>query len=117
MNLAGYEVDDAIRLPVRRDRGIGIVGCGGIVNYAHLPAYRANGFRVVACHDRDPAAAERTAAAHGIPKVAVTLDDLLADDDVEIVDIAVTPEAQVSIAERAAAAGKHLPCQKTLAPE
>jgi predicted dehydrogenase len=117
MNLAGYEVDDAITLPERRDRGIGIVGCGGIVNYAHLPAYCASRFRVVACHDRDPAAAERTAAAHGIPRVAATLDDLLADDAVEIVDIAVTPEAQVAIAERAAAAGKHLLCQKPLAPD
>jgi predicted dehydrogenase len=117
MNLAGYEVDDAIRLPVRRDWGIGIVGCGGIVNYAHLPAYRASGFRVVACHDRDLAAAERTAAAHGIPRIATTLHDLLADDDVEIIDIAVTPEAQVEIAERSAAAGKHLLCQKPLAPD
>jgi predicted dehydrogenase len=114
--VAGYEVDDAILLPVRRDRGIGIVGCGGIVNYAHLPAYQASGFRVVACHDRDLTAAERTVAAHGIPRVAVTLDDLLADDEVEIVDIAVTPEAQVAIAERAAEAGKHLLCQKPLAP-
>ena len=58
MNLAGYEIDDAIPLPVRRDRGIGIVGCGGIVNYAHLPAYQASGFRVVACHDRDMTAAD-----------------------------------------------------------
>src|SRR5215207_10327673 len=117
MNLAGYDVDDAIPLPVRRDRGIGIVGCGGIVNYAHLPAYQASGFRVVACHDRDLTAAERTAADHHIPRVAATLDDLLVDDDVEIVDIAVTPEAQVAIAERAAATGKHLLCQKPLAPD
>ena len=115
--LAGYEIDDAIPLPVRRDRGIGIVGCGGIVNYAHLPAYQASSFRVVACHDRDVTAAERTAADHHIPKVAATLDELLADDEVEIVDIAVTPQAQVVIAERAAAAGKHLLCQKPLAPD
>ena len=115
--VAGYEVDDAIPLPVRRDRGIGIVGCGGIVNYAHLPAYQASGFRVVACHDRDMTAAERTAAAHGIPRIAATLGDLLADDEVEIVDVAVTPEAQVAIAERAATAGKHLLCQKPLAPD
>jgi predicted dehydrogenase len=117
MNLAEYEVDDAIRLPVRRDRGIGIVGCGGIVNYAHLPAYKVSGFRVVACHDLDLAAAERTAAAHGIPRVATNLEHLLADADVEIIDIAVTPEAQVAIAERAATVGKHLLCQKPLAPD
>jgi predicted dehydrogenase len=117
MNVAGFEVDDAIRLPAKRDWGIAIVGCGGIVNYAHLPAYRAGGFRVVACHDRDRAAAERTAAEHGIPRVAERLDELLADDEVAIVDIAVTPGAQAGIGEQAAAAGKHLLCQKPLAGE
>jgi 2-oxoisovalerate dehydrogenase E1 component len=31
-----------------RDLGIGIVGCGGIVQYGHLPAYRQAGLKVVA---------------------------------------------------------------------
>jgi predicted dehydrogenase len=115
MNLAGYAIDDRIALPPKTDYGIGVVGCGGIVNYAHLPAYRAHGFRVVACHDRDRAAAERTARDHGIPRVAADLDDLLADPAVAIVDVAVTPWAQAEVAERAIAAGKHLLCQKPLA--
>ncbi len=115
MNLAGYEIDDRIALPPKTDYGIGIVGCGGIVNYAHLPAYAANGFRVLACFDQDPAAAERTAREHGIPHVAASLDDLLTDPEIEIVDVAVTPWAQAGIAERGVAAGKHLLCQKPLA--
>ncbi|MCL6511284.1 MAG: hypothetical protein K6U78_11385 [Anaerolineae bacterium] len=28
------------KLPPKTDYGIGIVGCGGIVNYAHLVAYK-----------------------------------------------------------------------------
>lgn len=115
--LGGYQIDDRIPLPPKSDYGIGIVGCGGIVNCAHLPAYRSNGLRVLACYDRDRAAAEKTAAEHGIPRVAGSLDDLLADPEIEIVDIAVTPWAQAEIALRAIAAGKHLLCQKPLADD
>lgn len=117
MHLAGYEIDDRIVLPPKTDYGIGVVGCGGIVNYAHLPAYRESGFRVVACFDQDREAAARTARKHGIPRVAASLDELLADPAVAIVDVAVTPWAQAEIAERAIAAGKHLLCQKPLAME
>ncbi len=39
------------RLPAKTDYGIGIIGCGGIVNYAHLVAYRNNSLNVVACYD------------------------------------------------------------------
>lgn len=117
MNLAGYEVDDRIAMPAKSDYGIGIVGCGGIVNYAHLPAYRAHGLNVRAVYDRDAGVAERTAREHGIGRVATSLDEMLSDPTVEIVDIAVTPSAQAGIALRAIAAGKHLLCQKPLAAE
>ncbi|MFT4037052.1 MAG: Gfo/Idh/MocA family oxidoreductase [Thermomicrobiales bacterium] len=115
MNLAGYEVSDAIVLPPRTDYGIGVIGCGGIVNYAHLPAYRQAGFRVVAGHDQDSTTAQRTAEEHGIPFVANSVEMLLANPDVEIVDIAVTPWAQPAIAEQALRAGKHVLCQKPFA--
>ena len=114
MNLAGYAVSDAIPLPPKTDFGIGIIGCGGIVNYAHLPAYKAAGFTVLACYDHTPETAIRTAREHGIPRVAASIDDLLADPAIAIVDIAVTPWAQAEIASRAIAAGKHCLCQKPL---
>lgn len=41
-------------LPQRRDWRIGLVGLGGI-SRAHLPAYRAAGWQVVAASDLDPA--------------------------------------------------------------
>ncbi len=102
------------KLPPKTDYGIGIVGCGGIVNYAHLVAYKKHGLNVVACYDVNLDAAQRTAASHSIPKVYQHLDDLLADPAIEIVDIAVQPWHQREIAERALAAGKHLLCQKPL---
>jgi len=102
------------KLPPKTDYGIGIVGCGGIVNYAHLIAYKNNKLNVVACYDINPEAAQKTAETHGISKVYATLDELVADPAVEIVDIAVQPWYQREIAEKALATGKHLLCQKPL---
>lgn len=101
----------------RTDHGIGIIGAGGIVNYAHLPAYKKAGFKVVAITDQKLAYAERTAKDHGIPKVYSNVSELLADKEVEITDIAVYPSAQLEIVEQATAAGKHLLCQKPFADQ
>ena len=79
MTLAGYEIDDSLSLPPKHDYGIGLIGCGGIVNYAHLPAYQQHGLNLVACYDQDNAKAVKTAADHGISRVASSLADLLGD--------------------------------------
>src|SRR5262245_53874625 len=84
-------------MPKSLDHGIGIVGAGGIVNYGHLPAYKKAGFQVVAITDKNREQAERTAKQHGIPAVYGSLDELLADPNVEIVDIAVYPAEQGEI--------------------
>ena len=108
-------IDDRPRLPAKTDYGIAIVGCGGIVNYAHLPAYAAHGLRVLGCYDVNPAAARETAERHGLRHVYGSLDELLADGEVEIVDVAVQPWHQRAIVEQAVAAEKHLLLQKPLA--
>lgn len=102
-------------LPAKTDYGIGIIGCGGIVNYGHLIAYKNNHLNVVACYDANLEAARKTAAAHHIPTVHTSLEAMLADPAVQIVDIAVQPQHQRGIAEQAFAAGKHVLCQKPLA--
>ena len=104
-------------LPERLDHGIGIIGAGGIVNYAHLPAYKKAGFKVVGITDRERERAERTAKEHSIPRVFGSVDELLADPQVKIVDIAVYPVEQAVIVEHATAASKHLLCQKPFAEE
>src|ERR1700733_5017904 len=105
------------KLPRRLDRGIGIIGAGGIINYAHLPAYKKAGFRVAGITDQNREAAERTAKDHGIPKVYASIDELLADRDIEVVDIAIYPAGQLEIVERASRAGKHMLCQKPFSNE
>lgn len=94
---------------------IAIIGAGGIVQAAHLPAYRKANFRVAGIYDQDMSKAERVAVEFGIPKVYRTLDELLADEVARIVDIAVPASVQAQIAPRVAAAGKHMLCQKPLA--
>jgi len=115
----GDALEPAWRIPPGRGRelGIGIVGCGGIVAYGHLPAYRAAGLRVVAVTDVDPERARTVARDFGVPQVTANAAELVALDGVDIVDIAVPPWVQPEIVALAAAAGRHVLCQKPFALE
>lgn len=112
-----HEVAEAVKLEVKPEnrRKIGICGAGGIVDGAHLPAYRKAGFEVVAIFDTDHAKAQDVAKRHDIPTVYKTLADLLADPKVEIVDIAVPADAQPEIFAQIATAKKHILAQKPFA--
>jgi predicted dehydrogenase len=100
------------KFPPKIDYGIAFVGCGGIVNYGHIPAYKASGFNLVGGYDRNPDAAEKTVQTHGLKKLYESLDELLLDPMVEIVDVAVVPEEQLNVVKKVIAAGKPLLCQK-----
>jgi predicted dehydrogenase len=102
-------------MPARRDYPIAIVGAGGIVNDAHLPAYKKAGFKVIGIYDVDSDKAERTAARFAIPTVYAGLDALLSGP-AAIVDVAVPAQENQAIAERVAKAGKALLLQKPIAP-
>ncbi len=111
-----FDLEEMPRLPADPKRyGIGIVGAGGIVESAHLPAYRKAGFRVEAIYDLVPEKARRLADQFGIPRACARLDELLDRPEVNIADIAVPARAQPEVALRAIAAGKHLLCQKPFA--
>jgi predicted dehydrogenase len=99
----------------KKDYGIGIVGAGKIVRYGHLPAYRDWGLRVLGLTDIDPAAARSLSSEFGLPKSYPDLAALLADPEVQIVDIAVPACYQPEIACRALESGRHLLCQKPFA--
>lgn len=107
-------IDDHPTAPITLANGTALIGCGGIVNYAHLPAYRRHNLSIRGCFDRNPEAARATAEAHAIPRVYESVDDILADTEISIVDIAIHPSAQPEIAVRCLEAGKHVLCQKPL---
>jgi predicted dehydrogenase len=104
-----------LTIPSEHRRSLGIIGAGAIVDVAHLPAYRKAGLEVVAIVDRDLDRASAVAARHGVTRVHMTIDDLLDDEDVALVDIAVPAPLQPEIAIRAMEAGKDVMCQKPLA--
>jgi len=100
------------KLPPKIDYGIAFIGCGGIVNYGHIPAYKASGFHMIGGYDLNHEAAETTVGTHGLEKVYESLEEVLLDPRVQIVDIAVLPWEQRDIVEKAVSAGKHMLCQK-----
>lgn len=96
------------RLPRRKDAGIGCVGAGFIMRDCHLLAYRTAGFNPMAITSRNPERARAVAEQYGIPRCHQTLDELLADPGVEVLDIAVPPDAQPEIIRRAVKHNDHI---------
>ena len=87
-------------LPERRDMGIGIVGAGFIVRDCHLVAYVEAGFRVAGITSRSIDKAREVAELRGLPRVYESLDQMLEDPAVEVVDIAVPPHEQPGVIDR-----------------
>jgi predicted dehydrogenase len=85
------------RLPRHKDLGIGCIGAGFIMRDCHLVAYRQAGFRPVAIASRNPEHAQDVARLHGIPRCYKTYQEMLEDEDVRIVDIAVPPDRQLEV--------------------
>ena len=99
--------------------GIGIVGCGNIAERMHLPAWQDLGHlvRVVAVADPNPEARERLRQLAGLSATDAYAgaDELIARDDVHIVDVC-TPQAfRRDVLVGSAEAGKHVLVEKPLA--
>jgi predicted dehydrogenase len=96
------------RLPRRKDFRIGCAGAGFIMRDCHLPAYRQAGFNPVAVASRDPARARAAAERHAVPRVHATYEALLDDREVEVLDIAVPPDAQPALIHAACRRNDHI---------
>ena len=91
---------------------VGIVGLG-LVATSHLKGYASHPrARVVAVCDLDRARAERFAAEHAIPEVYTSYEDMLAQAPINTVDIATPTFLHSRMTTQAAAAGKHVHCEK-----
>lgn len=93
--------------------GVGIVGCGNIsgIYFQNLTKFEATG--VVACADLIVERAKAKAEEFKVPK-ACTVEQLLADPEVEIVVNLTIPHAHAAVALAALAAGKHVYGEKPL---
>ena len=80
------------------EQPIVLIGAGGIVRDAHLPAYRKAGFNVIGITNRTRERAEMLAQEFGIPHVYNTVEDAVAHAPANTVyDITVMPEQFVPI--------------------
>ena len=110
----GFRPDPEIRV---RDYRIGCIGAGMIMAECHLAAYKEAGFPVVAIASRTREKAAAVAERWGIATVHDTPDALIADTQVEILDIAYPPDQQPAIIRNALATPhiKAILAQKPLA--
>jgi predicted dehydrogenase len=95
---------------------VALVGCG-LISETHIRAYKhhANRARITVCCDLDPEkAAQRAELAVGA-RAVTSLDEVLADPDVDSIEICTPHHLHADIAIAAARAGKHILCQKPLA--
>lgn len=90
--------------------GVGIIGCGDISRtYLRLaPLFR--GLEIRACADLRREVAEARAQAFGIR--AVTVDQLLADPEIDVVINLTIPDAHYAVTKTALEAGKHVYSEK-----
>ncbi|NDW06954.1 Gfo/Idh/MocA family protein [Jiella pacifica] len=93
--------------------GIGIVGCGVISDIYLKNAALFPQISVRAVADRLPEAAQARGEAYGV--AALTVPELLAREDVEIVLNLTIPAAHAEVGHAALAAGKHVYSEKPLA--
>jgi len=84
------------------DYRIGAIGAGFIMRDVHLVAYREAGFNVIAVASRTVENARAAARQNGIERVHDNWRELLADPEIEIVDIAFPPDQQLEVVREAA---------------
>lgn len=96
----GFAPDPQVRV---RDFKIGCIGAGMIMAECHLAAYKEAGFTVAAIASRTKAKAAEVAARWSIPNVHDTPEALIADENIEILDIAYPPDQQPALIRKALA--------------
>lgn len=95
-------------------RRVGVIGLGfGMQVY--VPAFRSEGWEVVALCSRTPERTMKAAEAAGIANVHTDPLELIARDDVDAVAIATPPRAHCELAVAALRSGKHVLCEKPFA--
>lgn len=97
--------------------GIALVGAGNIAQNVHLPILsKMRNVRVVALCDKNKSRAKILAEKYGIPHVCKTVEEVLALDDVDAVDICAATEAHYDTAMACIEDHKPVLIEKPIAP-
>jgi len=96
--------------------GVALVGMGRIAR-VHLPAIAgANGAQLIGVYDLDQPLAQERAAAANVQRVYASWDEVLTDPDVQCIGVLLPHDVHEKYAVEALHAGKHVVCEKPLAP-
>lgn len=112
-NLMISPADIAPRLP-QRPAPILIIGTGGIVRDAHLPAYRIAGFPVWGIYNRTRSKAETLASEYGIAHVFDDLDAAIREAPADVIFDLALPASLFADALRRLPHGAHVLIQKPM---
>jgi predicted dehydrogenase len=93
--------------------GVGVAGTG-FIGPAHIEGLRRNGIQVLGLAESSQEKAEQKAAGLGIPRAYGSLEEMLADPDIDVVHLATPNYLHYSHAKAALLAGKHVVCEKPL---
>lgn len=93
---------------------VGIIGCGNISSIYCQADQKFEGLEIHACADLDYSRAKARAVEFNIPK-AYTVEQLLADPEIEIIINLTIPQAHAEVCIQALKAGKHVYVEKPLA--
>lgn len=95
---------------------IAVIGCGGIANAAHIPAYMKNeGVEIAYFCDIIPERAEAAVEKYGCGKAVTDYHEVLADPEVKAVSVCVPNYGHSVISIDCMRAGKHVLCEKPAA--
>ncbi len=95
---------------------VGVIGVGGIAG-THFPGWKAGeNTELAALSDLFPEPLARVAKAQEVSKTYAKAEDLIADPDIDIIDICTPSAYHAPLAIAALNAGKHVICEKPLAP-
>src|SRR5918994_7327760 len=94
--------------------GVGVGGTG-FIGPAHVAGFRRNGIRVLGLMGSTAEKAEQKAAELGVPRSYTSLEEMLADPEIDVVHLATPNHLHHPHAKAALLAGKHVVCEKPLA--
>jgi len=95
---------------------VGVIGVGGIAR-THMPGWAASAdAEVIAGSDINGAALAEWGRIHGVDRLSTDPAELLNDPEIDIVDVCTPNMSHTALVVAALEAGKHVICEKPLAP-
>jgi predicted dehydrogenase len=96
--------------------GVGVLGAGAWAEFAHLPGYKRDPrCQLVAIADPAIERAQAFAETFGIPNVYGSHAELIAREDIDLVDVCTPSATHFELSWAALEAGKHVLCEKPVA--